>query len=55
MKRLRTILVDDEKNNLDLLEYFIQKNCPSLEIVAKCASYNNAKETIEKTDFNFDF
>lgn len=55
MKRLRTILVDDEKNNLDLLEYFIQKNCPSLEIVAKCATYDNAKATIEKTDFELCF
>ena len=46
MKRLRTILVDDEINNLELLEYFIKKNSPSLEIVAKCSTYDSAKETI---------
>lgn len=55
MKRLRTILVDDEKNNLDLLEYFIKKNCPSLEIIAKCSTYDIAKETIENTDFDLVF
>ena len=55
MKRLRTILVDDEKNNLELLEYFIKKNCPSLEIVAKCSTYDSAKETIENTDFDLCF
>jgi two-component system LytT family response regulator len=55
MKRLRTILVDDEKNNLDLLEYFIKKNCPSLEIIACCGTYDSAKSTIENTDFDLVF
>lgn len=55
MKRLRTILVDDEKNNLEQLEYFIKKNCPSLEIVAKCSTYDSAKEIIENTDFDLCF
>ena len=55
MKRLRTILVDDEINNLELLEYFIKKNSPSLEIVAKCSTYDSAKETIENTDFDLCF
>ena len=55
MKRLRTILVDDEINNLELLEYFIKKNCPSLEIVAKCSTYDSAKETIENTNFDLCF
>lgn len=55
MNRLRTILVDDEKNNLELLEYFIKKNCPSLEIVAKCSTYDSAKETIQNTDFDLCF
>ncbi len=55
MKKLRTILVDDEKNNLDLLHYFIKKNCPSLEIVAQCITYDQAKETLENTDFDLVF
>lgn len=55
MNRLRTILVDDEKNNLELLEYFIKKNCPSLEIVAKCSTYDSAKEIIQNTDFDLCF
>ena len=42
-------------NNLELLEYFIKKNCPSLEIVAKCSTYDSAKETIENTDFDLCF
>ena len=55
MKRLGTILVDDENSFLELLEYFIKKNCPSLEIVAKCSTYDSAKETIENTDFDLCF
>lgn len=55
MKKLRTILVEDEKNNMDLLSYFIKKNCPSVEIIAKCTTFNEAEEVVHTTDFDLLF
>lgn len=43
---IKTILVDDEKNNLDLLTHYIQKYCSELEIIACCLTYDEAIKSI---------
>lgn len=35
---MTAILVDDEKNALEMLEWMLQKNCPEVEIIAMCDS-----------------
>lgn len=35
---MKAILIDDEKNALEMLEWMIQRNCPEVEIVAMCDS-----------------
>lgn len=35
---MRAIIIDDEKNALEMLEWMLQKYCPQLEIVATCDS-----------------
>ena len=42
---MTAILVDDEKNALEMLEWMLQKNCPEIEILAMCDS---ALEGLEK-------
>ena len=34
MKKLKCILIDDELRNLELLNYYIEKYCPDLQIEA---------------------
>lgn len=33
---MKAILIDDEKNALEMLEWIVKKNCPEVEIVAMC-------------------
>lgn len=35
---MKAVLIDDEKNALEMLEWMLQKNCPEVEIVAMCDS-----------------
>jgi two-component system LytT family response regulator len=44
---MKAILVDDEKNALEMLEWMIQKNCPEIEIIAMCDLPLDALEKIK--------
>jgi len=55
MKKLGTVIVDDEHNNMDLLSYLVKKNCPSIEIVAKCTTFKETEETLRREDFDLVF
>ena len=44
---MKAILVDDEKNALEMLEWMIQKNCPEVEIIAMCDSPLDGLEKIK--------
>lgn len=44
---MKAILIDDEKNALEMLEWMIQKNCPEVEIVAMCDSPLEGLEKIK--------
>lgn len=44
---MKAILVDDEKNALEMLEWMILKNCPEVEIVAMCDSPLEGLEKIK--------
>ena len=35
---IRAIIVDDELNCIESLQYDLKKNCPDVEIIASCAS-----------------
>lgn len=48
MKRLNTVLVDDEKSNLELLSYFLTKYCPMINTTKMCVSYEEALETLSE-------
>ena len=37
-KKLRTILIDDEENCLDVMQIILEKHCPHVEIVARAAN-----------------
>lgn len=45
---LRTILVDDETHALDRLHWQLTEYCPEVEVVAQCASPQDAIEQITK-------
>lgn len=50
MNTTRAIVVEDEKKNMELLLHFIEKYCPSVEVVATCMTFKdalNALNTIE--------
>lgn len=52
---IRTILVDDESNALDILDYTIKNSCPEIEVVDKCSTIENAFNSIksQKPDLVF--
>ncbi len=48
MKNLTAIIVDDEKKNVDLLFYFVQKYIPEVHILDRCLTYEAALHSISK-------
>lgn len=47
MPKQRTILIDDEVNSLDLLEYELQALNSNIEVIAKCSDARKAAQLIE--------
>lgn len=45
---MTAVLVDDEKNALEMLEWMLQKNCPEVTLLAMCDSPLDALEKIKK-------
>jgi two-component system LytT family response regulator len=45
---IRCILVDDEKNALEMMEWLLQTYCPQVEIVAMCNSAEQGIEAINR-------
>lgn len=48
MEKLRAILIDDEKNNLELLSHFVRKYCLDVNVIAECLTYKDALTQIDK-------
>ena len=48
MNTIKTIIIEDEINNLKLLEHFIDKYCPEIELIASCTSKTEAVKAIQK-------
>jgi two-component system, LytTR family, response regulator len=44
----KTVLIDDETNSVELLEWQIARYCPSLKIVAQCKSARSGIEAIHQ-------
>lgn len=47
MKKLTTILVDDEKDSRECLQQYLAKYCPSVELIATCTNIQEAKTAFE--------
>lgn len=45
---IKALVIDDEKNSRDILEWQVEKHCPSLRILASVASPSDAIEVIQK-------
>jgi two-component system LytT family response regulator len=45
---MKAVLIDDERNALEMLEWMIQKNCPEIEIIAMCDSPLEGLEKIKE-------
>ena len=45
--KLRTIIIDDEPNSLQLLAQMLENHCEGVEIIGRAASVNNGIEIIE--------
>jgi len=52
MKKLRALIVDDEKLNRDILEILISKHCPEVEVIAKSNSAEDAR--LKLASYNID-
>lgn len=46
----KTVLVEDEKNNLDLLNHFIKKYCKNIDVIASCSTYDQALSVLKAED-----
>lgn len=53
--KLRTVIVDDEPNAVELLSLRLAENCPNVDIVAKCTSSSQAIESINRLKPNLVF
>ena len=51
MEKLRAILIDDEKNNLDLLSHFVKKYCLDVEVISECLTYRDAFDLLKEVKF----
>lgn len=47
MELLNTIIVDDEKNNIDILLHFIKKYCQNIKVIKTCLTYDDALSSIK--------
>jgi two-component system LytT family response regulator len=47
MKMFKTVLVEDEKNNLDLLNHFIKKYCKNIDVIASFSTYDQALSVLK--------
>ncbi|MDB2672335.1 LytTR family DNA-binding domain-containing protein [Flavobacteriaceae bacterium] len=47
MKMFKTVLVEDEKNNLDLLNHFIKKYCKNIDVIASCSTYDQVLSVLK--------
>lgn len=43
----KTVLVEDEKNNLDLLNHFIKKYCKNIDVIASFSTYDQALSVLK--------
>lgn len=48
MNKLKTILVDDEQDSIRVLELYLEKYCPNVEIVATAQNVDDALLVIDK-------
>ncbi len=53
--KLKTILIDDEPNAVELLSLRLTEHCPNVEIVARCTSSKQAIEAINRLKPNLVF
>ena len=44
-KKMKAIIIDDEKNGIEMLEYLLEKNCNDVEIVA---TFLNPKQAVKE-------
>ena len=43
----KTVLVEDEKNNLELLNHFIKKYFKNIDVIASCSTYDQALSVLK--------
>ncbi len=55
MRKLRALIVDDEKLNRDILEILISKNCPEVEVIAKSNSAEDARLKLASSNIDILF
>ena len=55
MKTIRTVLVEDEHKNMELLQHFIKKYCGNLEVVAACTTFQEALTTLDTEEVDLVF
>ncbi len=48
MKKIRTIIIEDEKEGMENLIIKLNKHCPTIEVVEKCYTGESAIKAIEK-------
>lgn len=48
MKKIRTILIDDEPRGLVSLQKLLQINCSEVDVIASCSGADEAKDKIEE-------
>lgn len=48
MEKINAFIVDDEVDNIKLLEHFIKKNCPMIELIGSALSFEESVEQIDK-------
>ena len=48
MEIFKTIIVDDEQNNIDLMLHFVKNYCPNIDVIKTCLTYDDALVSLRK-------
>jgi len=50
MKKIKTIIIDDEINNVKLLYHFLNRYCPKVEIIGSSCTISESIDLINQLD-----
>ncbi len=55
MKKISALIVDDDKNNIEILEHYIKKCCPEIKSLDSCSRKQEAIDLLKNKSYDIVF